>query len=126
MKKLLILSFLILGFSAYSQADEGRVEGMKRDFLTKELQLTASESDAFFPLYNEYTQKKKEARKSLRAERKSNESSVDKMIDLEQGIVDIQKEYIEKFRKILPEKKIVQLIEAEKKFKVMIMSQLKN
>lgn len=131
MKKILILSFLFSAFFAYSQQDENRVEVMKRDFLTNELQLTTQESDAFFPIYNEYSQKRKEARKSLRAERKnmmqdSGENSVDKLIDLEQDLVDLQKEYLEKFRKVLPEKKIVQLIEAEKKFKVMMMSKLKN
>lgn len=124
MKKLLIFGFLILGFGAYSQNDEGRVEGMKREFLTKELQLTSAESEAFFPLYQEYSQKKREARKSYRTE--NSEGSIDKLIDKEQELVDLKKQYFDKFSKILPAKKVVQLIEAEKKFKLMVMSQLKN
>lgn len=124
MKKLLIFGFLILGFGAYSQNDEGRVEGMKREFLTKELQLTSAESEAFFPLYQEYSQKKREARKLYRTE--NSEGSIDKLIDKEQELVDLKKQYFDKFSKILPAKKVVQLIEAEKKFKLMVMSQLKN
>jgi hypothetical protein len=58
--------------------------------------------------------------------RESGESSVDKMLDKEQDMVDLKKEYLEKFRKVLPERKVVQLMEAESKFKLMLMQRLKD
>lgn len=124
MKKLFIFCFLTLGIHGFSQNDENRVEGMKKEFLTKELQLSAAESDAFFPIYNEYTQKRKEARKAFRSE--NAEGSIDKIMDKEQELIDLKKQYSERFSKVISEKKVVQLFEAEKKFKMMVMSQLKN
>ena len=130
MKKILIFSFLMFGLSTYAQQDDSRVEAAKKEFLIKEMELTPQEAEAFFPIYSEYNQKRKEARKSLRAERKNmsgtSEGSIDKIIDMEQSLIDLQKEYLEKFRKVLPEKKIVLLIESEKKFKAMMMQRLKN
>lgn len=125
MKRILIaFGFIICGLSLSAQNDN--VANVRRDFMTKELQLTASEADAFFPVYNEYIQKKKEIRRALRQEGRSSEKSVDKMIDIEQELINLQREYLDKFRKILPEKKVVQLLEAEKKFKTMMVQQLRD
>lgn len=123
MKKYILIFGMLLS-SLCSSAQDDNIAGVRRDFITKELQLTSSEADAFFPVYNEYIQKKKETRKSLRAEKKG--SDIDKMIDLEQDLINLQREYLEKFKRILPEKKVVQLLEAEKKFKTMMVQRLKD
>lgn len=123
-KLILALSLFFCGLSTFAQDDN--IAGIRKEFLTKELQLTASEADAFFPVYNEYIQKKKETRKSLRSEMRGSEKSVDKIIDIEQDLINLQREYLEKFRKILPEKKVVRLLEAEKKFKTMMVQRLRD
>ncbi len=124
-KLILILSLIFCGINIHAQ-DDNKIAGIRKEYLTKELALTPTESDAFFPVYNEYIQKKRETRRSLRSEKTSSDNSVNKIIDLEQNLVDLQREYLEKFRKILPEKKIVQLLEAEKKFKTMMIQRLKD
>ena len=124
-KLILILSLIFCGISIHAQ-DDNKIAGIRKEYLTKELALTSSEADAFFPVYNEYIHKKRETRRSLRSEKTSSDNSVDKIIDLEQDLIDLQREYLEKFRKILPEKKIVQLLEAEKKFKTMMVQRLKD
>jgi hypothetical protein len=127
MKKITIIAFVLFLSTTLSAQDDHRVENVKKDFITKELQLTTQEVDAFFPIYNEYAQKRKDVRRSQREEmRESGESSVDKMLDKEQDMVDLKKEYLEKFRKVLPERKVVQLMEAESKFKLMLMQRLKD
>jgi len=127
MKKITIIAFVLFLSTALSAQDDHRVENVKKDFITKELQLTSQEADAFFPIYNEYAQKRKDVRRSQReGMRESGESSVDKMLDKEQDMVDLKKEYLEKFRKVLPERKVVQLMEAESKFKLMLMQRLKD
>ena len=127
MKKITIIAFVLFLSTTVSAQDDHRVENVKKDFITKELQLTSQEADAFFPIYNEYAQKRKDVRRSQREEmRESGESSVDKMLDKEQDMVDLKKEYLEKFRKVLPERKVVQLMEAESKFKLMLMQRLKD
>jgi hypothetical protein len=127
MKKITIIAFVLFLSTTLSAQDDHRVENVKKDFITKELQLTSQEVDAFFPIYSEYAQKRKDVRRSQREEmRESGESSVDKMLDKEQDMVDLKKEYLEKFRKVLPERKVVQLMEAESKFKLMLMQRLKD
>jgi hypothetical protein len=127
MKKITIIAFVLFLSTTLSAQDDHRVENVKKDFITKELQLTTQEVDAFFPIYNEYAQKRKDVRRTQREEmRESGESSVDKMLDKEQDMVDLKKEYLEKFRKVLPERKVVQLMEAESKFKLMLMQRLKD
>lgn len=123
-KIVLIFGLLFCGLNITAQDDN--IADIRKEFITKELQLTLSEAEAFFPVYTEYIQKKKERRKSLRSELKGSEKSVDKIIDIEQDLIDLQREYLEKFRKILPEKKVVQLLEAEKKFKTMMVQRLRD
>ncbi|MCE2962478.1 MAG: hypothetical protein ACK5UE_07980 [Chitinophagales bacterium] len=123
-KIVIIFGLLFCGLNVTAQDDN--IADIRKDFITKELQLTPSEAEAFFPVYNEYIQKKKERRKSLRSELRGSEKSVDKIIDIEQDLIDLQREYLEKFRKILPEKKVVQLLEAEKKFKTMMVQRLRD
>lgn len=129
MKNLILIVALAI-MSCTLTAQDDRIEGLKKDFITKELELTSQEADAFFPIYNEYSQKRKEARKSLHREMKSLNSesngSVDKIMDKEQDMVDIQKEYLDRMRKVIPERKVIKLIEAEKKFKMMLIQKLKG
>ena len=131
MNKLILFAILALVGLSISAQDESKIENFKRDFITKELELTPLESEAFFPIYNEYSQRRKEARRSLRNEMKSLNSetsggSIDKLMDKEQDMVDLQKEYLDKFRKVIPEKKVIKLIEVEKKFKMMLLQKLKG
>lgn len=130
MKKYILIA--LIGLSGLVSAqDDNKIEHFKKDFITKELELTPQEADAFFPIYNEYSSRRKEARRSLRQEMKSlnNEASggsIDKLMDKEQNMIDLQKEYLDKFRKVIPEKKVIKLIEVEKKFKMMLLQKLKG
>lgn len=127
MKKFIIYTVLVFfGTVMHAQDDRtDRVESAKKEYIIKELQLTDAEAAAFFPIYKEYNQKRKEARKSMR-EAKSEDASVERLMDAEQNMVDIQKGYMDRFKSVLPERKVIQLIEAEKKFKLMLMQKLKD
>lgn len=130
MKKFALFVLLGLGSTIFAQ-DESKIENFKREFITSELELSPQESEAFFPIYNEYSSRRKDARRSLRQEMKSVNSysgggSIDKLMDKEQDMIDLQKEYLDKFRKVIPEKKVIKLIEVEKKFKMMLLQKLKG
>jgi hypothetical protein len=131
MKKIvLFLAISILTIDANSQ-NENKIEALKREYLTKNLELTPQESEKFFPLYREYEIKKKNLRKSLRndlkgVEHDGNSASMDKIMHQEQEILDVQKEYVQKFRQFLPEQKILKLLSVEKEFKKMLLEKLKD
>lgn len=131
MKKIVLLIVIsILTIDANSQ-NENKIETLKREYLTKNLELTPQESEKFFPLYREYEIKKKNLRKSLRhdlkgAEHDASQASMDKIMHQEQEILDVQKEYVQKFRQFLPEQKVLKLLSVEKEFKKMLLEKLKD
>jgi hypothetical protein len=125
---LIVISILTIGANAQN---ENKIETLKREYLTKNLELTPQESEKFFPLYREYEIKKKNLRKSLRhdlkgAEHDASQASMDKIMHQEQEILDVQKEYVQKFRQFLPEQKILKLLSVEKEFKKMLLEKLKD
>ncbi len=115
-----------------------RVEAMKIAFLTEKLELTAKEAQVFWPLYNEYENKLDGFRKNRKKDalsiaggldglsEKEIETLVDAEIKLRQNELDIQKEYHEKFKKVLPIKKVARLYTAENDFKRQLLKKIKD
>ena len=95
-------------------------------FLTEKAALTPKEAEAFFPLYFELQDKKhdlnKEAWVKLRKEQKSNltDSEYSKIIDdvarARIAADELEYEYIQKYKEILPAKKVYRIQRAEMHF----------
>ncbi len=151
MKNLILISTFFLGsLAAYAQpgtplppreprrqGEQGqrkserkeKIETMKIGYITKELDLTSEEAQKFWPVYNEYTNKEHELRKSRKAKIKETGKSLDEMSDKEveaivddeivfrQRELDLQKEYHKQFKSVLPARKVARLYRAEEKFK---------
>ena len=140
MKNLIILLFVFLTNFSFSQNESknDKVETMKIAFLTNKLNLTAKEAQLFWPLYNEYSQKMdvlRIAKKSEYDEIKSkNSTPTDKEIEsymeevflTKQKELDLQKEYYNKYTKILSMKKVAQLYRAENQFKKELLRIIKD
>jgi hypothetical protein len=114
------------------------VEAMKIAFLTNKLNLTAKEAQLFWPLYNEYSQKMDVLRRAKKSEydeiKSKNSTPTDKEIEsymeevflTKQKELDLQKEYYNKYVKILPIKKVAQLYRAENQFKKELLRIIKD
>lgn len=101
----------------------------KVSFLTTNLELTVNEAQNFWPVYNEFQNKLKEnseevfmIRKDLKAniDNLSQEKigeKIDRMIELESEKADITSNYHEKFKKVLPIKKVALLYNSERDFR---------
>lgn len=131
MRKIVLLIAICVMFINANAQNDNKIETLKKEYLTKNLELTPQEAEKFFPLYREYEMKKKNLRKSLRndlkgAEHDASQASMDKIMSQEQEILDVQKEYVQKFRQFLPEHKIVKLLSVEKEFKKMLLEKLKD
>ncbi|MFM1875077.1 MAG: hypothetical protein RL266_814 [Bacteroidota bacterium] len=146
MKKLLILFTTVLMSTAqFAQAQEDldpdkreRLEALKVAYLTKELDLTPQEAQQFWPLYNEMEAKMKAIRKQRRDNRldtKANHESlsdqelsaaVDRELAFEQQELDLKKQYNERFKKILPIKKVAKLHAAEHGFRKELLHRAKD
>ena len=97
MKKLLlifILSISIVGFSQehnkerkFKQSRE-KIEAAKIGYLTNKLDLTSEQAQKFWPVYNEYSDKRFELKRSMmkdKADQASNKEETDKDWEKETG-----------------------------------------
>ena len=108
-----------------------KIEAQKVAFLTEKLQLTTEQSQKFWPVYNEYSAKKEVLSKAYRTHPKGfrkaelTETQADSVIlaDIqhEQAMLDLKKEYIAKFKGVLPSSKVAKLANAEREFRKMLL-----
>ena len=119
----------------FSQSDKEKVELLRVAFITKKLELTTSESEKFWPVYNEYNDKIKAIRRNLRQSfhkapdlLTDNEAEELYQLDLKskQAELDVHKVYSDKIRSIIGVKKSVRLKIAEEEFKREIINSIKE
>ena len=110
-----------------------RVEAQRIGFITQRVNLTPEESQQFWPIYNEYTDKMRQIRSSNKGEKSFDDMSdadTEKMImsqfDKESRVMDLRKEYYQKFKKVISVKKIAKLYKAEQDFKGELLKQLQE
>jgi hypothetical protein len=132
----ILMMALIVGGPLHAQGGN-KVEQAKIAFLTQKLQLTTAEAERFWPVYNEYRSKLREARKGRREEArgmkgvetlsdKEAEEMLTDMLAGEQKMLDLRKEYLAKFKQVMPVKKVVLLLQAEKEFNKELISFIKR
>jgi hypothetical protein len=139
MKYIVIAFALICSITISAQESKSdKVEALKVAFLTNKLELTSKEAQAFWPLYNEFNQKMDKLRKSKKSEfdelKSKGENLSDKEIDMfmnevfstRQKELDLQKEYFDKYTKVLPMKKVALLYQAENQFKRELLRKIKE
>ena len=123
MIQLIFIASLITGFAQ----DGAKIEQAKIGYITNKLNLTSAEAEKFWPIYNEYKNKLKSSRKEMRTEirdlgdlenmsDKEAEATLNDIVSMEQRNLDLRKEYLLKFKQILPTKKILLWLKAEKDF----------
>ena len=149
-KKLMLMSkvvtvFLLSIFALQLTAQPDRfhkkkdeVKAEKIAFITRELNLTPEEAKVFWPLYDEYEKKIEDENKAFRSaeapmiadmEKISDKDAMDladRQIIQQQKILDIKKIYHNKFKEVLPAKKLLKLYEAEKNFKRFLLKEIKQ
>ena len=141
--KILLVAFICFSQVAFAQpsnrlTQRDEIESQKMAFITGELKLTPEEAQNFWPLYNAYRAELLKLRKSERFSRldKSNADAKpgDKEIDaqIKQGFandrrkIDLDETYYEKFKTVLPVKKVADFYVAERNFKRELLKSLKN
>lgn len=139
MKNLIFTIVLLTSLSIFSQESKSdKVEAMKVGFITNKLELTAKEAQTFWPIYNEYSSKMDKLRKSKKSDFNELKNKVENLSDKEletfinevfnskQKELDLQKEYYEKYAKVLPIKKVALLYQAENQFKRELLRKIKE
>ncbi len=130
--------FICTQVVAQETSKNEKIEAMKVGFITNKLELSAKEAQLFWPLYNEYNQKMDKLRKTKKSDfddlKNKGENPTDKEISTfmdevfatRQKELDLQKEYFDKYAKVLPLKKVALLYQAENQFKRELLRKIKE
>lgn len=113
-----------------------RFQAEKVAFLTNEMDLTVEEAQVFWPVYNEYSKAADEAHRTVMTAldkiRKNKDLSDDEasaaiasLVAARQQETALMAEYTEKFKKVLPMKKVAALFAAEEGFRQHLFSRFK-
>lgn len=123
-----LLIFFINIIFGQTDSKKDKIDALRVSFITKKVIFTSQESQAFWPLYNEMNDKLDAGRKTFRlqynaktnydfATDKEAEAYLAAELNLKQKEFEIYKDYYEKFKKILPVKKVAAVRRAEEDFK---------
>lgn len=117
-------------------AKEAKINELRKKYFNEKLDLSDAEQKAFWPLYDEYKQKDKALRDSFNKKYKPNslvfmddkkaEEYLNAMLKLKDDQNNLLKEYIIKFKKVLPVKKVALLNHTEREFKKSVLSKAKG
>lgn len=110
---------------------EAKINELRKKYFNEKLALTDAEQKAFWPLYDEYRQKEKALRDTFHKRYKPNEipfmddkkaeEYLNALLKLKDDQNALYKDYIAKFKKVLPIKKVAMLPGMEKEFKKQMM-----
>jgi len=134
---ILLLILLINNSFAQSNSKMDKIAALRATFIAKKVNFTSQEALLFWPFYNEMNDKLDASRKTFRLQY-NNTTNYDFSTDyeaemylaaelnLKQKEFEIYKYYYEKFKKILPVKKVAAVQRAEEDFKKEIIKTIKE
>lgn len=132
-----ILLTLFVTASVFAQRpDREKINALKIAHLTEQLNLSKTEAQKFWPIYNaneEAEQKLKEKYSALRSGKSAGELSENEakslllnMINIEKEKTDLKSKMLNDLLEILSAKKIVALVQAEKSFRHKMLQEFKS
>ncbi|MBN2777970.1 MAG: hypothetical protein JXR36_10015 [Bacteroidales bacterium] len=125
------------GHKPYGMNDE-KIKAEKVAFITDKIDLSVEEAQSFWPLYNEFNDKMsslfEEEHSIYHSIKKDYESisdtdltkKLDRMLEINKEKSELEIEYHNKYKKILPPKKIAKLYQADKDFRKHLMHKYKG
>ncbi len=133
----IILLFSICSGAAVAQRGpevrDKKVQAYRVAVFTEVLNLTPSEAEGFWPVFNEYLDKREEIQAQLKPTAQldgMNDNEVDeyvkKYFELRQRELDLEKDLGQRLRKVLPLRKIAKIPVAEREFREALLKKLQE
>ncbi len=133
MKKLIVFAFILLPWTfAMAQSQQSKrekIESFRIAYYTQQLNLSTEEAQKFWPVYNAMQDELRELRKQTRLKINFDKEQINKLSDAEaealvdgeikyrQAKLNIESKYHEKFKSVLPVKKVAQFYHTQEDFK---------
>ncbi len=128
--KLFIITFFVCIFTlsgfAQNQDRRDRIKSLKIAFITEKLNLTQTEAQQFWPIYNAFEDANAQLRKETRMERADfnidnltdaeANNILDSMLNSETEKLELRKKFLKDLKTVLPAKKIILLKLTEDQF----------
>lgn len=118
--------------AAPDQKVRDKIEAARIAYITDQLQLTPEEAEKFWPIYREFSTRRREIRQQLRnvskeaTPDKTDEEVVDQQFKIKQQELDLEKDYSGRLLKVISAQKLRSLPQAERKFRQMILDQIQR
>lgn len=146
MKTLLKFVLTLMTLPAFAQDEDlpaaqdpkvrDKIQAARVAYITDQLALTPEEAEKFWPVYREFSEKKKEIRQQLKQSKRNpdpnktteeNEKAiVDQQLDAKQKELNLEKDYSGRLLKVISAQKLRTLPEAERRFRQMILDQIQR
>ena len=135
---LIILTTFSISLVRGQNPNMEKLNAYKIAFFTKKMDLSSQEAEKFWPLYNEFQDKKFHIQQErVLLNRNFNQNGAvmtnkeltedgDKYIALEVQEASLSQEYHNRFKEALPPAKIIRLYQAENQYKLQLLNELQN
>lgn len=147
MKVIMTLAFTLVLLPSIAQDDDdlpaaqdpdvrSKIQAARVAYITDQLKLTPEEAEKFWPIYREFSAKRKELRLELLKTRASTDPNktpeqnekalVDQQFDIKQKELNLEKDYSARLLKVISAQKLRTLPDAERRFRQMILEQIQR
>ncbi len=139
--KILIVWALLLTslqFNAQHKPDKDKIKSLKVAFITERLALSSKEAQTFWPVYNEYEEKREamrerehtQIREKIQNSENLSENEAAELIKhylrFEEEEEELDKNFIESISKVISAKKTLLLLRSEYEFKKQLLKQYRH
>lgn len=121
--------------NARSADIEARIENARIAYITREVALTPEQGQRFWPLYNEYSTKRRDLRRTHDQLRRSAtptmtddqaRDNLKQIITVSKNELNLTEDYFAKFQKVISARQVAQLYKAEREFGRVMMREMKS
>lgn len=139
MRHFLLTALVAIAFGTIAQAQpdpekrEARLAAFRAEVFTRVLNLTPEEAQGFWPLYNEFADKREQAQQELRPAKQLDQMSdpevedqIKRHFEMKQRELDLERDFYQKVRKVLALRKIAKLPMAEREFRESLVKKLQE
>ncbi len=127
-RALFICCFMLSALSGYAQRDRHeKIEKLKFEFISKQLNLSPKTAEDFWPVYNEYDNAKQMLFRKYRNKYREENLSMDDVefrMEREKEFMELREKYINRFAKILSPVQLTDLKRAETQFKKVLLNRV--
>jgi hypothetical protein len=140
MKRFTYIALMILLSATYLRAQDPeamkKVEAAKIGVITERLGLTPEQAEQFWPIYREFSEKRRNILGEMRNARRDfnpqtateeeNRAMMDLNFQVKERELNLEKEYSEKLLRVISTRQLVSLRQAEDDFRRMVLEQLER